>query len=258
MSDAVALLQQQNAALWLDMARMKRRVAVLEATSALRDAGRKPAMPVEFRSQFGEDTLAWELLGGQLEGFFIEVGAFDGYNASVTYAFESIGWKGLLVEAIPERYRQCAARRTNSRVVHAALSGRGARGTTTFTVTEDAYGGMLSYLDKNTVHAQNVAASSRTEVTVPLTTMNDLLADHPGEVDLAVIDVEGGELLVLDGFDLGRYRPKLLLIEDNLGGGDPLLTQHMQSQPYRMLGWLEVNRVYAREDLAETMQSRLR
>jgi len=38
-----------------------------------------------------------------------------------------------------------------------------------------------------------------------------------------VIDVEGGELEVLDGFDLQIQRPRVLIIEDNSMGRDPAL-----------------------------------
>jgi hypothetical protein len=52
---------------------------------------------VEFRSQCGEDALIWDAFNGQLDGFYIEVGAFNGYDFSVTYALDCIGWNGLLI-----------------------------------------------------------------------------------------------------------------------------------------------------------------
>src|SRR3954467_449899 len=95
-------LPQKLAAVYMSHLRLKRRVSCLEATMKLLSLGRKPALPtLEFRSQFGEDSMLWALFAGQLDGFFIEVGAFDGYDCSVTYALEAIGWKGLLVEPIP-------------------------------------------------------------------------------------------------------------------------------------------------------------
>ena len=67
---------------------------------------------LEFRSQFGEDALLWDFFAGQLDGFFIEVGAFDGYNYSVSYAFECIGWDGLLIEAHPDLAGKLARAKT--------------------------------------------------------------------------------------------------------------------------------------------------
>jgi len=241
---------RKMAALHQDAQKMKRRVSAIEATMRLAALNRPPVFPIEFRSQFGEDALLWELFAGQVDGFFIEVGAFDGYDCSVSYAFEAMGWKGLLVEAIPERFEQCRARRPHSRCVHAALSCRGSSGTTTFTVTDDAFGGMLSFMDPHSEHARTAVAKSRREVTVPLTTMDDILKDHQGEIDFAVIDVEGSELMLLDGFNVEKYRPKVLLIEDNTQGRDADLTRYLERSGYQQLGMLEVNRVCIRQDLA--------
>lgn len=247
-------LQQGYGALAHQQMRLKQKVYALEAAEKLRALNRAPALPIEFKSQFGEDLFIWDLLGGKLDGFFIEVGAFDGYNYAVTYALEAVGWKGLLIEAIPERADACAKLRKNSRVVNAALSRRGSTGTTSFTVTEDQWGGMLSYLDANTDHAKSQAGAKKRTVTVPLTTMNELLKDHTGPIDVAVIDVEGGEVPLLDGFDLLKFKPKVLMLEDNTRGQDPALANYMSTLPYRQVGWVEVNRVYVRADATDVFE----
>jgi FkbM family methyltransferase len=240
----------------LQLDRLDKGPARRDASRALHNAGREPVYPLEFRSQFGEDALIWTLTGGALDGFFIEVGAFDGYNYAATYALECVGWKGLLVEAIPERAAECRARRPRSRVVHAALGAAGGS-ETTFTVTDDAYGGMMSYVRPSASHKKSVLSGNSTQVTVPQTTMNELLEGHSGEIDAAVIDVEGSELALLAGFDLRRYRPRVLLIEDNVRGGDPALTDYMAPLPYVHVAQLKVNRVYVRDDLAAEWARRL-
>lgn len=242
--------QQAVHSLYMQLLRTRQRVYALEAEAQLARDGKKPRFPVEFRSQFGEDIFVWDALGGQKEGFFIEVGAFDGYHYAVTYALEAVGWHGLLVEAIPERAEQCKARRPNSRVVNAALSRKGSKGTTTFTVADDHFGGMLSYLGDETSHAQRMSTSGipMKSVSVPLTTMDDLLADHRGEIDVAVIDVEGAEVDLLNGFDLEKHRPRMVLLEDNSRGREPALGNYMSKKDYAHVGWIEVNRVYVRAD----------
>lgn len=253
----VAKLGRQVAALQSQIMRLKKHVYRLEAIQKLIDAERTPVYPVEFRSQYGEDAIIWELFDGQLDGYFIEVGAFDGYNYAVTYALECVGWKGLLIEAIPDRAEQCRARRRNSRVVNAALAAEHG-GETSFTVTEDDFGGMMSYLDPSTAHPKGLATANRRTVTVPLATMNELLKDHHGEIDLVVIDVEGSELPLLTGFDLQKYRPKVMLIEDIARGADLALANYMSKMPYKQVAWLEVNRVYLRADLAPEWRQRLK
>ncbi len=249
---AVASQVGTNALLLADT---RRRVARLEALAALTAAGRKPSLPLSFQSQFGEDALVWSLLDGQLDGFFIEVGAFDGWNYSTTYAFEAIGWKGLLVEAIPGRCEACRTGRPGSRVVNAALSRRGSTGEASFTVVEDHYGGMLSYNTTTPDHLDDLRQGrfATREVSVPLTSMDALLEGHMCAVDFASIDVEGGEADVLDGFDLERWKPRVLLIEDNTRN-NAAVRAHMQRFPYRFAGWLFVNAVYVRTDQPMVMR----
>ncbi|CAG1000295.1 hypothetical protein PHYC_02830 [Phycisphaerales bacterium] len=207
-------------------------------------------MPIEFRAQFGEDQFVWDLLNRPTRGFFIEVGAFDGYNFSVSYALEAMGWTGLLIEAHPGAFARCQARRTGSRVVHAALGPLGGPATTEFTVVSDQYGGMLSYNATTAEHVRQIAANNQaaTKVTVPQTTMDDLLAGHAGGIDVAVLDVEGAEPDLIDGFDLTKHRPRVLIVEDNTRGRNPGLDRAMSKHPYRQAAWVEMNRVYLRAD----------
>lgn len=248
-------LERQVGMLQRQVLGLKRRLYPLEGERRLAAAGKRPRFPVEFRSQFGEDAAIVDLLGWPLEGFFIEVGAFDGYDLSVTYALEAMGWTGLLIEAIPERAEQCRTRRPGSRVVHGALSRPGAPAEMAFTVVDDHYGGMLSYLTAPDTHKAQIAQNKQTTrtVNVPVTTMDALLAQSPppnGEIDAAVLDVEGGELDLLKGFDLIKHRPKVLIIEDNTLSEQSPLGRMMAAQPYIFLGWLEVSRVYLRQDLS--------
>jgi FkbM family methyltransferase len=57
-------------------------------------------------------------------------------------------------------------------------------------------------------------------VTVPVRTLNDILAQHLGARDLHLVslDVEGMEREVLLGLDLQRYRPWIIIIEATVPG----------------------------------------
>jgi FkbM family methyltransferase len=249
-SAVIQHLQDSIAYLFKSLTRTRQELYAMRAAEKLQKLGRKPALPIKFTSQFGEDLLAWDLLDGQLDGFFIEVGAFDGYRYSVTYPFESVGWQGLLIEAHPSAYQLCAKRRPRSRVVHTALSRRGASGETEFSVVGDHYGGMLSY-HKFLPEHEKYANAPQQKVTVPLTTMDDLLAHHAGAIDLAVIDVEGAEEDVLDGFDLNRFRPKILIIEAN---HPQEIENHMARFPYVNGGRIEANLLFIRGDQTEMLE----
>ncbi len=229
-----------------------------EAEAAVAAAGGRPRYPVEFRSQFGEDLLLWNLFEGKRQGFFIEVGAYDGYTYAVTYAFECVGWTGLLVEPIPERYAACKARRTGSRVEHAALSRKGSTGVARFAhiVSEKKHYEASSYLP-GSVSQKRFMRPPRTPtqtVTVPLKTMDDLLAGHAEAIDFVVLDVEGGELNLLDGFDLDRFRPRAILIEDQAMGRDAIVVDSLRGRGYEHVTWLSYNRLMVRRDEPELLE----
>lgn len=242
-----------------EVLRSRQRIAALEARQELAEKTRKPRGCIEFRSQFGEDLWIWDVLDRQTEGFFIEVGAFDGYHYSVSYALEMMGWNGLLIEALPGPFAMCKAKRANSRVVNSALGRRGASGTTKFVSVQDQYGGMLSYAEAKSDHARTIAENKfkTTTIETPLTSMDELLKEHSGPIDAAVIDVEGAEVDVLSGFDLDKHKPRLLILEDNEGGKNPALGNYMATKPYIFAGWLAVNRLYVRAD-EEKMLERLK
>lgn len=247
-----------------DVLNSRQRIYGLEAREKLRDAARKPrsGMSVTFRSQFGEDLIIWDILGGQLDGFYIEVGAFDGYQLSVSYAFDAMGWEGLLIEPLASRFTECKKNRPHAHCVQAALAKRGSTGTMNFTeVLGDGINGMFSYLSTTPEHYQMLQqAGSKTVTTpVPVTWMDKLLEEHPKKpqrVDAAIIDVEGGEIDVLEGFDLEKYKPRVLLLEDNARGADPKLEAWMtkNAPAYQFVTWLEVNRVYVRKDDQQIMR----
>lgn len=222
-----------------------------EIERELKARGVTPALPVEFRAGQGEDLMLWDLLGGQESGAFIEVGAYDGLSYSVSYLFEAAGWKGVLIEALPDKFELCKKNRPESRCVQAALSRKGSKGTATFTALDDGeIAAAASFLVNSDAHARRMKRQieqART-VTVPLSTMDDVLADAFPVIDVAVIDVEGGELDLLDGFDLAKRKVRVLLIEELSGGADGRLKQEMERRGYRLVMRFGRNDLYVRGD----------
>lgn len=154
-----------------------------------------------------------EDLVGPGPGLFVEAGAHDGYTQSNTYYLERfLGWRGVLVEAIPELHAKAKRRRPRSTVVQAALVGpENEGGTVTL-----RFGDLMSTVGDQSHAAQGLANAGRGAYAVdaPARTLSSIL-DHVGvgEPDLLVLDVEGHELAALRGLDLDRHAPRLMLIE---------------------------------------------
>jgi FkbM family methyltransferase len=130
------------------------------------------------------------------------------------------GWKGLLVEPVPELYEACVRERPGSRVVNCALvSPGGEQEPVRITV-----GGLMSLVhgaqgsvEADRAHAQGGTRGGRDasyDIAVPGRTLSSLLDEEDvDEFDLLVLDVEGYEPEALAGLELDRHAPRFMLIE---------------------------------------------
>jgi FkbM family methyltransferase len=162
-------------------------------------------------SSLTEPELVWECFNQKTEGFFVEVGANDPKAGSQTWLLESKGWRGILVEPLPPFASRLRAERPNSMVVEAACARANHPPTAQFYEAEcPGHSG----LRKHAIDAQEAYVAS---IHVRLLSLDEILAQAGNPVvDFLSIDVEGMELEVLNGFDLLRWAPALLLIEDHL------------------------------------------
>lgn len=216
----------------------------------------------QFRAQFGEDRILWQVFQHRRSGYFVEVGAYDGVTLSNTYFLEFMGWRGLLVEPILPLCERAAAARPACRVVHAAVGKPADRGTAAFTVTKNVP--VLSYLYRDPEHEARALREGAELVTiqVPVKTLDEILleerrvaapacnpwkANLGWQIDLVSIDVEGGEMDVLQGFDLGRFKPRVLVIENDRPSGAGI-EPYLQERGYRKFYRRQINDFYVRLD----------
>lgn len=208
------------------------------------------------RSQFGEDAFLLDLFAGQREGFFVEAGAYDGLALSATSVFESLGWRGLLVEPLPDRFEQCVRNRPRSKVERYALGGANASGTTTFEVAEGA--GILDMASQRSMgeHQRTWVEGQHgtfRRIEVPLASLDSLLTQamrevSPGRsvVDLVVLDVEGAEAEALRGLDAARFGVRVFVVEDLTCGEDVVIPGMLRERGYVEAVRYGHNRVYLR------------
>ena len=178
-------------------------------TVAKEEFGSEPN--IKIREELAEQFLIRQYLGMKTQGFFVEVGANNPFNLSQTWHLAQEGWRGILVEPIPELCKELIAKRPDSVVVEMACGAPNAPATATFTVATDSGKSTLSseFLDKRS----GVASL----ITVNVKPLNDILQEEGVEqIDFVSIDVEGTQFDVLQGFDLQRWNPRLLLVEDHL------------------------------------------
>lgn len=187
-----------------------------------------------FYSQCDEDRWLsenWQKTGLPEVGFFVELGAGDGYHLSNTlWLEESKGWSGLLIEGDP---RNVVKPRARSIVERAIV---GPAGPVSFGLhPTDAY---LSGVNRGTM--ERVETNAR-----PL---SDIFRQHAiDRVDLISIDVEGSELEVWRTIDLNVMRPTLAIIELytwKLADRSAEIIRAMTADGYEMIHRTDLNGIF--------------
>ncbi|MCC6579501.1 MAG: FkbM family methyltransferase [Phycisphaeraceae bacterium] len=189
------------------------------------------------REHAGEQRLKEMFFGDRKDGLYVEVGANDPVRSSQTWHLERQGWKGLLVEPIPDLCEELRRQRPGSRVIEAACGAPDQRGQAAFHVGVDSGQSTL------VPGAANTGIDFSRTVTVQVKTLDDILEeagiDRP---DFLSIDVEGLQWQVLQGLTLRRHGPTLLLIEDHLH--DLRTHRHLLRHGYRLVKRTGLNNWY--------------
>jgi FkbM family methyltransferase len=164
-------------------------------------------------AQNGEDILLNRFFAWMWHGFYIDVGASDPVEFSVTKFFSQRGWRGINIEPITALYEKFCVDRPRDINLNVGVSNE--PGTLTF-YEATTLNGILSTFSASQaeIHAKS-GYEFRTRQ-VPVMTLAEVCEQYVhGPIDFLSIDVEGFERKVLEGFDLRRWRPRVLLMEAN-------------------------------------------
>jgi FkbM family methyltransferase len=196
--------------------------------------------PFVMRAPSGHEMRLVAAFFGDIKGYFVEVGANDSRVRSQTWHLEQAGWTGVLIEPQPDLARELRAKRS-AKVFAVACSSPDNAGR----VLPLHVAGPLSALDREYM-APGVVPES--VIAVPIRTLDSLLeeAGAPVRFDFLSIDVEGHEIEVLRGFDIARWRPRLILLEDHVAN----LAKHrfLTAAAYRIVRRYENNGWYVPRD----------
>lgn len=179
---------------------------------------------------------------GNIKGYYVEVGANDPRELSQTWHLEQQGWTGVLIEPQPDLAAALRAERKGKVFAVACSSPAKAGQELSLHVA-----GPLSSLDRRSMAP---GATPEKVIRVPVRTLDSILeeAGSPAAFDFLSIDVEGHEIEVLQGFDLARWRPRLIMIEDHVA--DLSKHRYLNAAGYRIIRRYENNGWYVPGDSA--------
>jgi FkbM family methyltransferase len=183
-----------------------------------------------------ENRLKEEFFGQSGQGYFVDVGANDPTIGSQSWHLEQLGWNGVLVEPQQDLAGQLRQRR-RAKVYAVACSALENSGK----ILALNLAGIQTSLNPNFF----VPDMRRAGVcTVQVRTLDEILADAgaPAPLDFVSIDVESHEIDVLRGFDLAKWRPRLILIEDVVS--NLRLHRYLRSRHYKWVRRTGINSWY--------------
>jgi FkbM family methyltransferase len=200
-----------------------------------------------FFSQFGEDKILFEICHRKTSGFCVEVGANNGIDDSTSLFFENIGWKCILVEPNPSLckeirekrkallYECAASNRTDTKTLYVVEGAARSDGLSTISTNQEVHDRIKSH------------GFVSSPIRVNTMTLDTILTDAQinCDIDFVSIDVEGHEYEVLEGFSLERWKPLIILVEDNSDFESKVVKNYLKRFGYSRFMRTGVNDWYA-------------
>lgn len=165
-----------------------------------------------YKSQFGQDRHVIEkIYKNKKNGYFVEIGAYDGINMSNTLLLEKkYNWKGICIECNPLYFKQLINNRPNCNNCEYAVFSEDDK---IMPFINDDTGGCSGFVDTNShTHILNksIIDVKTKKLTTILTNFN-----APNFIEFLSIDTEGSEFDILNAHDFDKYIFGYICVEHN-------------------------------------------
>ncbi len=173
---------------------------------------------MKFYGQFETDKIIKTYFPTDFIGGCIDVGATDGVNINNTLHFEENGWYSLCIEPNPNFFKNLEKNRKHS--LKLAISDHN-EDQCEFNVVnlnginEEAISGLK--IDEKLIQQHSMFDIKINKILCDVRTLDYCIDNYYNynSIDFVSIDTEGTELDVLKGFNINKWQPRLLVIENN-------------------------------------------
>jgi FkbM family methyltransferase len=208
---------------------------------------------LQYFSQSGQDYYLNKFVFNEKKGgVFLDIGANDGIRYSNTYFFEKImQWSGICIEPHPSAFRQlqknrecillnCCVSDKVDKVEFLAIEG----------YSEMLSGILTKYDERHILRVKKeleLYGGETQLVEINSITIEKILADYSiTKIDYCSIDTEGGELEILQQFDLKKIDIFCFSIENNYG--DKKIENYLGQYGYKLVKRCDADEIYIKKN----------
>jgi FkbM family methyltransferase len=204
-----------------------------------------------------EDVMLQRIFSNVECGFYVDIGACDPVQDSVTYSFYQRGWTGINVEPHPDFFKRLQLNRTRDINLDKLVSNQ--EGILDFVQVD---GAGISSVSHRVVERANDLGFNVAHARKEATTLQAIAQQHclGRTVHFLKIDVEGHEANVIAGADWANFRPLVLVVEAVVEGDQPHAALTVPAWDAVLLNagylfaWFDgLNRFYVRQESRELM-----
>ncbi len=202
-------------------------------------------------SQDGQDRYILEYFKNKKDGFFIDIGAYNGVTFSNTLRMENLGWKGICIEPNPDTFKKLCKTRKCAKYNVALDTANSSKEFMKIT----GHCAVLSGI-KEEYHPEHVErikkeleeiGGTMDTISVQTMTFDMLMADFKdvSVIDYISIDTEGNEFKILKTVDFKKYDIRVVSVENNYS--DPELQGYMGDLGYYCSAKLGRDEIYIKK-----------
>ena len=195
-----------------------------------------------FMSQLGQDKYVLENFFKKPDGtfiddgFFIEIGAYDGRIFSNTFVLEKLGWKGICIEPVPKMFEQLVENRTCI-CIKGCISDKEGKVLFRQVCDHEVFSGIVEKYDPQHITGLNTNYSfAHSEYyEVECFTLSRIIRDYAiKKIDFLSIDTEGGELDILTSLSTEELELiDIICVEDNYN--NPKFIEFLESKNFQFI-----------------------
>jgi FkbM family methyltransferase len=205
-----------------------------------------------------EDVMLYRIFSDVDRGFYVDIGACDPVQDSVTHAFYNRGWSGINVEPHPDFFKRLERYRTRDINIEKLVSREA--GTLDFVQID---GSGISSVENRVLDRAKSLGFKLSKTRKEAITLQAIEQQHclGRTVHFLKIDVEGHEADVIAGADWKNFRPLVLIVEAVVEMEHPQLPSATPAwdaallQAGYLFAWFDgLNRFYVRQESPELMR----